>query len=130
MLTPFKKLWRGEHSLSRAFWLYFVLGQFVLMPISIMMLYVPFFFLALALNVSDLRYPAMGMLALLGIAYSVTTMIGVWKSANVYARNAEEADVRYPLLPAAAKLIVLIVAAMFLASIGRRAEMIAQMLTY
>ena len=129
-MTPFRKLWRGEHSLSRAFWLYFALGQFFLAPISFVLLYIPIFFLAHALDVPGLRYPPMGILFLLGVAYSVVAMAGVWRSANAYARNAVEAGVRYPLLPAAVKLVVLFAAIGLTIFVGNRTVMIAQLLTY
>lgn len=130
IMTPFKKLWRGEHSLSRAFWLYFALGQFFLAPVSFVLLYIPIFFLAHALDAPDLRYPPMGILFLLGVAYSVVAMAGVWRSANAYAGNASEAGVRYPLLPAAAKLVILFAAIGLTIFVGNRAMMIAQLLTY
>ena len=71
-----QKLWWGQYSLPKAFWGFYVLG-FLLAPIIIMLLTVPFFLL----NLKPIGY----MIQAVGTAvYWLIATVGVWQSANAY----------------------------------------------
>lgn len=94
LISPFAKLWAGQYSLSKAFWLFFIVGT-VLAPIIAMIIYIPF---ALA-GMPQVKQP-LAILAM--VAYPVFAAVGVWRSAN--ARPFQ----RWPVAAAAAKICVFV----------------------
>ena len=95
LIRPFAKLWAGQYSLPKAFWLFFIAGT-VLAPIIAMIIYIPF---ALA-GMPQIRQP-LSVLAM--VAYPVFAAVGVWRSAN--ARPFQ----RWPVAAAAAKIGICVV---------------------
>ena len=76
MLDGIRKIWRGEHSLFRAFWLYFYLcNNFVAAVAALLILPLQF-----------LHLLWIGKLFVLAVwaAYFMISTIGVWRSANAY----------------------------------------------
>jgi hypothetical protein len=70
------KLWGGQYSLGRAFWVFYVLG-FPICWLIAGILYAPFFFL----HVRTIGF----IVALLFFCfYLVVSSVGVWRSANAY----------------------------------------------
>jgi hypothetical protein len=94
LTSPFAKLWSGQYSLPKAFWLFFIAGTF-LVPIGAMVIYVP---LALA-GMPQVKQP----LAVISmVVYPLFAAVGVWRSAN--ARPFQ----RWPVAAAAAKFGVIV----------------------
>jgi hypothetical protein len=77
MTGPFRKLWRGEQSLPKAFWLYFILIGILLAPFIAMVCAVPFVLL-------DQPQAAWPVFFATLFVYPVFAAVGVWRSANVY----------------------------------------------
>jgi hypothetical protein len=90
LISPFAKLWCGQYSLAKAFWLFFILGAF-LAPIAAMVIYIPF---SLA-GMPQTRQP-LAVLAM--VAYPVFAAVGVWRSANAHPFQ------QWPVAAAAAKI--------------------------
>jgi hypothetical protein len=67
----YRKLWRGEYSLGRSFWGFFVLGMVV--------------GTILRLNPIFLFFPARLVFQPLFLAYQLIAGIGVWRSADAFA---------------------------------------------
>jgi hypothetical protein len=94
LTSPFAKLWSGQYSLPKAFWLFFIAGTF-LAPIAAVVIYVPF---ALA-GMRQVRQP-LAVVAM--IVYPVFAAVGVWRSANA------RPFLRWPVAAAAAKFGVIV----------------------
>jgi hypothetical protein len=73
-MNPLVKLWRGEYPLSRAFWVFYVLGFFVCWLVA-GILYLPFFFM-------HVRTLGFVVVFLCFSFYFVASSVGVWRSAG------------------------------------------------
>jgi hypothetical protein len=72
----------GEVPLVRAFWLYFVLGLFIV-PMIVALIYIPIFIVIGAIaEDQSVRYPFMGVLALMILGYQIISVVGVWRMAS------------------------------------------------
>ena len=78
MKLALSKLWHGEHTLRRTFWLYFIVGQWAFM-LLLMLISLPVFLLF-----RQSLLPVMGVFALLILGYLFMAMVGVWRSAKRY----------------------------------------------
>lgn len=90
LTSPFAKLWRGEYSLPKAFWAFFIFGT-VVAPVIAMIVAIPFQLAGMPQAAPPLFFIAM-------IVYPVFAAVGVWRSAN--ARPFQ----RWPVAAAAAKI--------------------------
>lgn len=73
LADPFQKLWRGQQSLPKAFWLFFIIGD-VIARITLAVLLIAF----------DLRQEALLLIVIATIIYPAFAAVGVWRSADVY----------------------------------------------
>jgi len=94
LAAPFVRLWQGQQSLPKAFWLFFIVGSF-LAPLTAMVIYISF---ALA-GMQPIRQP-LAVFAM--IVYPLFAAVGVWRSAN--ARQFQ----KWPIAAAAAKFAVFV----------------------
>lgn len=77
--SVYLKLWRGQYSLSRSFWGFFVLGTCIGWVVGI---FGGFLFVL---------YPsALLIYRLVFLGYLVTAAVGVWRSANAIAHNEQQ----------------------------------------
>ena len=68
--------------LVRAFWLYFVLGLFIV-PMIVALIYIPIFIVIGAIaEDQSVRYPFMEVLALMILGYQIISVVGVWRMAS------------------------------------------------
>ena len=66
----------------RAFWLYFVLGLFIV-PMIVALIYIPIFIVIGAIaEDQSVRYPFMEVLALMILGYQIISVVGVWRMAS------------------------------------------------
>ena len=74
------KLWRGEYSLARSYWLFSVLGNAVLsIPVKL------YEFAPADVQNGPIRYLAL-IYGLLILVYCFVVAVGVWRSANAYTK--------------------------------------------
>ena len=101
LTVPFEKLWRGQHSLAKAFWGYLILGSFVAAFVT------PF--LALPLVLLDQRQAALPVVFTAMIAYPLFAAVGAWRSANVYLLSDANVPLLRKLYAFCAKAVVCVV---------------------
>lgn len=102
LTDPFAKLWRGEHSLPKAFWLFFILGNFVLGPFIAIVVGAPFILL-------NQRQTIFFVFFVVGIIYAVFSAVGVWRSANMYLQNSPNVYAVKAIYVVGAKVVVCLV---------------------
>jgi hypothetical protein len=90
VLGPFVRLWRGQQSLPKAFWLYFVLGSYAATMLAVI----------LAIPFVILEQPRAGLplMVIVRVGYPIFAAIGVWRSAKNRPFR------RWPVAAAAAKI--------------------------
>jgi hypothetical protein len=76
--SVYLKLWRGQYSLGRSFWGFFVLGACIAWVIGI---FGGFLFV--------LYPPTLLFYRLVFLGYVITAAVGVWRSANAIAHNEQ-----------------------------------------
>src|SRR5260370_41139328 len=91
MKRSFVKLWQGKYSLAVTFWLFLILGTF-LVPIIVAILTV---ILILPLRFTGVPTWPITSLSVIAAIYPVIAAVGVWRSANAH---------RWPVTRVAAKI--------------------------
>lgn len=114
MRRSVSRLWHGELSLRKAFWLYFIFGYFAAFLISTLLYAVLFFAFGRSIP------PLLGILALSMIGYMFVAGTGVWRSATRYQGTR--------VWPALAKLLLIFVLCFFLLNVQRRFRQIVDLL--
>jgi len=102
LTEPFIKMWRGKQPLPVAFWLFFVLGNFFIGPIVLLLLGSPFVWLGQRQNVFTAFF-------VLGIVYVLYSAVGVWRSANAYLLVSPKSYAIRAFNAVGAKIVVCIV---------------------
>lgn len=99
--NPIGRLWRGEVSLVRTYWVYGAVGGLLLSAVGV------------ALDELDLRYHSYStsvivlLWAALVLAWAVVIIVGTWRSATRYAAEHHERRIYAVLAKASTVLYVI-----------------------
>ena len=110
----FEKIWRGQHSLPKAFFGFFLLGSMVLAPLAAMIIAVPFVLI-------DQGQGARAVFFIALIVYPLFSAVGVWRSANVYLLSGANVPfLRYSYVFGAKIIVCIVVGGVFQRATGMR----------
>ncbi len=97
LASPFRKLWRGQQSLPKAYWLFLFVGS-ILTPVAALIIAEPF----RLIHQPQLTFPFTFAVM---VSYPLFASVGVWRSANSYLLNSPTTYAARAFCAIAAKIL-------------------------